>query len=139
MAIRVSCHLRRDGSPTNFRAQAVAAGLQAAGCIVTYRSRLSPPPLDTDIVLQTGFGRTTALTHAIGRGIPYIVAELHPYRTMPDSLTEWVSFGYGGLMGGAYHPKAPDELVWMPELQTVKTDGSDHHICTEIQRPQPAG
>ena len=124
MALRVSVHLRPDGNATNFRSLCIASGLDAAGARVHYTSREVPARPGTDLILQTGFAPTVALKDALDRGLPYLMGECPVFRHLPGiNYNNWVSFTYGGLMGGGYHPPAPDEEVWHPELKPLKTSG----------------
>jgi hypothetical protein len=124
VALRVSLHLRPPGNKTNFRSQCIAEGLRKAGCYVREMSRESPPYHNADLVLQTGFAPTPALKGALERKLPYLMGECPVFRHLPGiTYNNWVSFTYGGLMGGGYHPPAPNEEVWKPELKPRKTSG----------------
>jgi hypothetical protein len=120
VALRVSLHLRPPGNKTNFRSECIAEGLRQAGAIVTVRSREQSPAWHADLVLQSGLAGTPALQWALDRGVPYLIAELPSYRHVGDMD---VSYGYGGLMGGAFHTPAPSEELWKPTLKPMKTDG----------------
>jgi len=74
-----------------------------------------------DLVVQTGFNRSTALEGALDRGIPFLVMEEPPFRTLQAG---WASFGYNGLAGGAYRPKAPEEPRPTPDIAPLKTSGA---------------
>ena len=123
MALTVSVHLRHK-SRTNARVIAIAKGLERAGCTLVERGRHAPVARGAELVLQSGMYGTRALRTAIDTGIPYMIAECPAYRHVNDITPDnWVSYGYGGLMGGAFHAPAPKEPRWAPDLKPLKTDG----------------
>jgi hypothetical protein len=125
MTVTVSMHLREGKNLTNFRSEAVAAGLEAAGAKIITCSRSEVPAEGADIVLQTGMNPTEALIAAIDEGIPYICAEMPAYRNMEHyDAQKWVSYGYGGLMGGGWRPNPPARTLWVPDLQPFKREGA---------------
>ena len=77
---------------------------------------------DADLVVQTGFGASAALEGAIDRGVSYLIMEAPPFRT-EQPWEHWSSFGYNGLAGGAYRPRAPDEVREHPRVLPLKTEG----------------
>jgi hypothetical protein len=140
--VRVSLHLRPNQSLTNERVLALGRGLELAGCTLVQRGRNDPMASGTDIVLQSGIGGSHALRQAIDDGIPYLIAESPAYRHISDVTQEaWVSYGYGGLMGGAFHTPAPKAERWKPTLKPMKTEGAtiifaqksnDHSLRTQV-------
>ena len=125
MALRVSMHLRDGENKTNLGAVALATGLELAGAEIVKLSRTQPLAPGADIMLQTGFGGTVPIRQAIAEGIPYLMAEAPAYRHLSKIVVEeWVSYGWGGLMGGAYHTPAPSIPRWAPELKPMKTSGA---------------
>lgn len=130
MSLKVSVHLRHHPGATNFRARAVAAGLAAAGATVVELHRAVRPCPDADLVIQTGLQASQAMRVAIEEGIPYIIAECPAYRHIPQINNDtWVSWGYGGLMGGAWHPEAPKATLWKPRLKPIKRSGEQVIFC----------
>ena len=92
--------------------------------------RSQRPCRNADIVLQTGFQSSQALRTAIAEEIPYIIAECPAYRHLDgignDSHINW---GYGGLMGGAWHPEPEKKQLWTPELKPTRTGDKTLIIC----------
>ena len=116
--MKVAVHVRGGPNQTNFRAEAVAQAFEGHKIVRVDRSQVVK---DADLVIQTGFNGTSALRDAIERGIPYIIAELSPFRTMHDEKVH-VSWGYGGLAGGAWRPE-PDEERETPRKAPRKETG----------------
>ncbi len=100
--MEISVHLRGGDNRTNMRSQAIAKGLEAAGHTLTYRGRGEAAQGD-DLVIQTGFARSTALLSAIEQETPYIIMEEPTFRPFLDG-TNFSSFTYNGLAGGGYRP-----------------------------------
>jgi hypothetical protein len=96
-------------------------GFEALGHNVVYLGR-DEVLKDADLVVQTSFGHTLALSNAMERGVPYLIMEAPPFRTM-QPWEHWSSFGYNGLAGGAYRPEAPDEVREHPRILPLKTEG----------------
>ncbi len=124
--MQVSLHLitRKNKSGTNRRAHLVAAALDRAGCEISILDRDARPLDNADLIVQTGFAPTAALKAAVDRRLPYIIAECPVFRHDPAiNYNNWVSWGYNGLCGTAFHPPAPSEELWKPELLPMKTEG----------------
>ncbi len=128
--MKVSLHLRNLPSKSNYRAEAVAAGLKAAGCTIERRHRCEVPVEGADLILQTGFQASAALRYAIAEGLPYIIAEGPAFRHLPGiDVDTWISWGYGGLMGGAWHPPRDGQELWVPRLGAQRTSGRQIIFC----------
>lgn len=78
--------------------------------------------MKADLVVQTAFNNSIPLMGAVEQGVPYLVMEAPPFRTLMP-MEKWSSFNYNGLAGGAFRPKAPDERRIQPELLPLKTEG----------------
>ena len=126
MKVSICLQPRREPlSGTNRRATLVGMSLDRAGVATSYHNRDQDLPADVDLIIQTGFAPTVALTAAIDRRIPYILAECPVFRHDPEiNYNNWVSWGYNGLCGTAYHPPAPSEELWKPQLLPAKTEGA---------------
>lgn len=113
----VAVGLRPGPNQTNFRAEAVAAGLKAAGCKTIEIQRSHGLPREADLYVQTGMGATVPLNEAIEREIPFIIAEAPLLRKYKEiTVEDWVAWAYGGLCGGGWTPKPPDMELWKPKL-----------------------
>ena len=127
MSLRVSVCLqphRGVMQGTNRRAFLVGESLRNVWAECSRHNRDEALPADVDLIVQTGFAPTVALTDAISRRIPYILAECPVFRHDPEiNYNNWVSWGYNGLCGTAFHPPAPSEELWKPELLPAKTEG----------------
>jgi hypothetical protein len=122
--INVALALRPGVNSTNFRAAAVAGALDKAGCHITVIDRSMRLPVGTDLFIQTAFSGSNPLREATSEGIPYIIAECAFLRHFPGhSIEKWVSWGYNGLCGGSFAPKAPNEEIWKPELGIMREFG----------------
>lgn len=119
--MKVACHLRAGTNTTNIRSESLCKGLKALGHELVYRPRDSLS--NADLVVQTGFNATTAILDAIERGVPYLIMEAPPFRTLCPVET-WSSFGYNGLAGGAYRPEPLDDVRPSPTLHEERTTGS---------------
>lgn len=119
--MKVAVHLRGGPNLTNIRSEVIADGLYECGHHVKYLPR-GEASKDADLVVQTGFSNTTAFKGAIDRGVPYLVMEAPPFRTMHPWETH-SSWGYNGLAGGAYRPEAPHEDRAHPQQQERKEEG----------------
>ena len=112
----VSVHLRAGFNRTNWRSECIARALEDAGNSVVYRGR-GEGIGNADLMIQTGFGSSSALMSAIDTKTPYIIMEAPVFRS--DDLMTYASWGYNGLMGGAWRPDAPTEErekpILMPE------------------------
>lgn len=120
--MRISVHLRSEPSATNVRCRGLAYGLAEAGHTVVYSPRREYTK-GVDLVIQAGFNATTALRGAIDDGIPYLIMEAPPFRTLCP-WEEWSSFGYNGLAGGATRPDPLDAPRPTPGRLPPKIQGS---------------
>lgn len=118
--MEIAVALRSGPNLTNFRSEALGQGAEALGHKVR-RVERAEIVKGADLLIQTGFNASTALTSAIEAGIPYIIMEASPFRM--TSIFDYVSYGYNGLAGGSWAPPPPDEERWHPPLQPEKTEG----------------
>ena len=115
-------HLRGGENITDLRCLALASGLEDLSNVrLSYLAR-GDAAEGADLVIQTGFGRSTALLSAIEQEIPYIIMEA-PYWRHIDCM-KYSSWGWNGLAGGAWRPKPTDEPRPHPELQPWKNEGN---------------
>lgn len=119
--MKVAVALRGGENRTNMRSLALANGLRSAGVKVGKISR-SDRSDGYDLIIQTGFSSSVALTTAIERRCPYIIAEAPCFRDL-YSLDRASNFTYNGLAGGGWRPPAPKEERLKPELLPLKTEG----------------
>jgi hypothetical protein len=119
--MKIAVHLRDGHNRTNIRSESFAEGAKALGHEVVLMSRGDPSP-DADLVVQTAFNASAALRSAVEHRQPYLIMEASPFRTM-HSLEAYSSYGYNGLAGGAYRPKAPDDLRPCPSQAPAQTVG----------------
>ena len=125
--------LRTGENKTNVRSESIARGLELAGCKITTINRTESLPKGTDLVLQTGFGKTRPLVEAIENHIPYLLAEAPAIRHDPRiSTMDWSSFSYNGLLGGGYAPPAPYGEVWKPELKPMRSQNGSTIITLQV-------
>lgn len=121
--MKVAIALRHEESFTNKRSRPVGHGLALLGHDVRYMGRENSAR-GYDLLVQTGFAQSRALLTAIDRRIPYIIMEAPMWRPLGkiDENTR-ASWGYNGLVGGAWAPPAPDEDRPKPTLLPLKEPG----------------
>lgn len=156
MQLNVSVHLRKDGkAPSDPLVMAVAGGLAGAGCKVDYRTKYCTPDERTDLVVIYGFQKKNALIWALENEMPFLIIEAPHYRLGLGNVRA-LSFGYGGLGGGGFHPAPPTEERPKPKLKPMKSQdgptavigqkptdhslrGTDHNAWIEKQLRQNPG
>ncbi len=119
--MEISVHLRGGGNLTDARSTAIAKGLSYLPHTIRIRSR-GEVPTGADLVIQTGFNSTTAITSAIESRIPYMIMEATSFRDFYDKL-DASTFTYNGLQAGGTRPNVPSEVRPHPELLEMHTDG----------------
>jgi len=123
--MKIVVGLRDAGNHTNFRSEAMACGMEAAGHTVIRQSRGDTSAIrqdHCDLYIQTGFNGTMGLHAAIDAGIPYIIAEAPFWRHWGVETIS--SYGYNGLAGGAYRSPAGSAPRDKPVLRERKSSGS---------------
>jgi len=89
---------------------------------------------EDDLLVQAGFHATPALRQCIAMRRPYIIVEEPLWRPNPEFSMVSASFGYNGLTGGDWHPKAPPHERPHPLLMPMK-DFGDGSIVVYGQKP----
>lgn len=97
--MKIAVHLRHADNQTNMRSLALAKGLNALGQHSVVEAKRDERVPNSDLVIQTGFARSVALTDAIERRIPYLIMETPVFRGQ-TSIMDHSSFTYNGLAGG---------------------------------------
>lgn len=119
--MQIGVFLRGAGNLTDPRSLCIAKGLEALGHQVSYHGR-GEGAESLDLVIQTGFGRTSALLSAIEQEIPYLVMEAPFWRDIDIFATS--SWGYNGLAGGAFRHGAESAPRPHPRLMALKEHGN---------------
>lgn len=112
--MKVVVGLREGPNKTNMRSEALIQGLKRANQGVKRQGR-EQSVKEADLYVQTGFAPSTGLKSAIELQIPYIIMEAPVFRDF--GLDDYSSWGYNGLMGGAWRPQAPETAREKPTLQ----------------------
>ena len=115
--MKVVAGLRVGANKTNMRSEALTWALRDAGHSTDTIGRDTPLPPHTDLYVQSGFAPSVSLQSAIDQRVPYIIMEAPVFRSF--DLEHYSSWGYNGLMGGAWRPTAPEAPRERPELQPM--------------------
>ncbi|MEE8114384.1 MAG: hypothetical protein V3T23_08505 [Nitrososphaerales archaeon] len=120
--MEISVALRGGENKTDWRVLAIAKGLSYLPHTVTLIGRARPIAYNTDLLVHTGFGGSTALLSAIESRTPYLIMEGPIFRDMYDMDTT-SNFTYNGLQQGGTRPEAPLESRPHPLIHPEHFEG----------------
>lgn len=120
--MKIVAALRSGENATNTRAIGLLEGAEALGHKVV-RVERSEVVKGVDLLVQVGFNATRSLRSAIDERIPYLIMEAPPFRTL-HHYSQYSSFGYNGLAGGAWRPLPLEEPRPRPVLEENRGEGT---------------